>query len=69
MTQYKAVDIDKLFDQLSQISSVLEDADLTDENRQQAATAMSEINSIVHSIEKPIHIEDRAGTFEIVVVE
>jgi len=69
MTDYTAVDRDELFNQLSKISDVLEDTELNDENRKKATTAFSEINGIVHQINKPIHIEDREDGFEIVVTE
>lgn len=69
MTEYTTVDKDALFDEISELSDVLEETNLSDEHRKRASSALSQINSIVHSIEKPIHIEDRTDGFEIVVTE
>ena len=69
MTDYTAIDRDELYEQLRHLSNVLEEVELSDEQSQTAENAFSEINGIVHKMNKPIHIEDRSDGFEIVVTE
>lgn len=67
MTDYKAINANELVDQLHEITTTLEDADLTAQERETIEDAMSEINGIIHGFDSPISIRDRQDGFEVVV--
>ncbi|TKX58934.1 hypothetical protein EXE44_05145 [Halorubrum sp. SS7] len=67
MTDLRAIDAEELVGQLSLISEVLEDADLSDEQEQRADDAMSEINGLIQGFDQPVTIRDRNDTINVIV--
>jgi hypothetical protein len=67
MSEYVAVDRETLHEQLDELSDVLENVELTDEQAEKAEEAFSELNGIINGFDQPIHITDRSDGFEIIV--
>jgi len=68
MTNYKAIDADKLQDELGIIATVCKESSLDESEIEEIDIALSKINSLIHGIDKQISIDERHdGSFEIIV--
>lgn len=67
MTNFRAVDAEELVEQLAEITDVLNDADLSDEQERRADEAMREINGLLQGFDQPVTIRDRNETINVIV--
>lgn len=67
MTDYTAIDREQLIEHLSELSRHVSESSIDETYAERIDGELSEINSLIHSFDKPIQIEDRAGGYNIVV--
>ena len=67
MTDFRAIDADELHEQLSEAATILQNADLTDEQETELDQIFGDINGLCHRFNKPIEIRDRGDSFDIIV--
>lgn len=67
MSDYIAIDKAALNDQLQRIAAAAKDTNIDDDQLSEMDDAMSQINALMHSIDKPIQIEDRRGSFAVTI--
>jgi hypothetical protein len=69
MPNYIAIDKEALNEQLGRIADAGKDADLDDDTLEEMSEAMNQINHLMHSIDKPVQIEDHSGAFEVSITK
>ncbi len=69
MTDYRAIDVDKLTDELADMVEAVQDAQTLSEVDNVIDDHVANINGIIRSFDDPIEIRDRDDGFHVIVMD